>query len=192
TKAEKDVILNLLLSLHEHLAIVAGHHDCGDQQYPNRSLSRDEVTEYLLAQNRDFKEFIDNSLEWIIRADQDVGIRLSGQVADDPVTDVSEISWLESTHPRMPFACRFRRALLTVTSKVLLVAVAVGFVWSVVCYVKYRWRREEEETRQMYDMVERIIDVLRTHGEACQENRDLEPYLPIPHVRDSLVQPKDR
>ncbi|MEQ2188125.1 hypothetical protein GOODEAATRI_011717 [Goodea atripinnis] len=68
----------------------------------------------------------------------------------------------------------------------------VSFVWSVVCYVKYRWRREEEETRQMYDMVERIIDVLRTHGEACQENRDLEPYLPIPHVRDSLVQPKDR
>ncbi|XP_047246102.1 inner nuclear membrane protein Man1 [Girardinichthys multiradiatus] len=192
TKAEKDVILNLLLSLHEHLAIVAGHHDCGDQQYPKRSLSRDEVTEYLLAQNRDCKEFIDNSLEWIIRADQDVGIRLSGLIADDPVTDVSEISWLESTHPRMPFACRFRRALLTVTSKVLLVAVAVGFVWSVVCYVKYRWRREEEETRQMYDMVERIIDVLRTHGEACQENRDLEPYLPIPHVRDSLVQPKDR
>lgn len=26
-------------------------------------------------------------------------------------------------------------------------------------YVKYRWRREEEETRQMYDMVERIIGI---------------------------------
>lgn len=23
--------------------------------------------------------------------------------------------------------------------------------------MKYRWRREEEETRQMYDMVERIV-----------------------------------
>lgn len=34
---------------------------------------------------------------------------------------------------------------------------AVGLVWSVVFYIKYRWRREEEETRQMYDMVERII-----------------------------------
>ncbi|KAM4711865.1 inner nuclear membrane protein Man1 [Anableps anableps] len=192
SKAEKDVILKLLLSLHDHLAIVAGHHDCGDQQYPSRSLPRDQVTEYLLAQNGDFKDFIDVSLEWIIRAGQDVGIRLSGQVADDPVTDVSEISWLESTHPRMPFTCRFRRALFTVMSKVLIVAVVVGFVWSVVCYVKYRWRRDEEETRQMYDMVERIIDILRTHGEACQENRDLEPYLPIPHVRDSLVQPQDR
>ncbi|XP_054911682.1 inner nuclear membrane protein Man1 [Poeciliopsis prolifica] len=192
SKTEKDMILKLLLSLHDHLGIVAGHHDCGEEQYPSRSLSREQVTQYLLAQNGDFEDFIDVSLEWIIRAGQDVGIKLSGQRADDLVTDVSEISWLESTHPRMPFTCRFCRALLTVMNKVLVVAVVVGLVCSVVCYVKYRWRREEEETRQMYDMVERIIDVLRTHGEACQENRDLEPYLPIPHVRDSLVQPQDR
>lgn len=32
-----------------------------------------------------------------------------------------------------------------------------GCAWSVVYYVKYRWRKEEEQTRQMYDMVERII-----------------------------------
>lgn len=98
------------------------------------------------------------------------------------------------------------------------VCTAAACVWSVVCYVKYRWRRDEAETRQMYDMVERIIgkdrtvftwmsdrkcllmslvpssypDVMKTHGEACQENQDLQPYLPIPHVRDSLVQPQDR
>ncbi|KAM9705253.1 inner nuclear membrane protein Man1 isoform 2-T2 [Menidia menidia] len=191
-KEEKDVILKLLVSLHDHLAIIAGRHDCGDHQYPNRSLSIEEASAYLLVQNLEFKNLLHTSLEWIIRADQDVGIRLNGQVADEPVTDVSEISWLESTHPRMPFTCRFRRALLTVMSKVLVVAVVIGFVWSVVRYVKYSWKREEEETRQMYDMVERIIDVLRNHGEACQENKDLQPYLPIPHVRDSLVQPQDR
>ncbi|XP_041833472.1 inner nuclear membrane protein Man1 [Melanotaenia boesemani] len=192
-KAEKEVILKLLLCLHDHLASVAGQYDCGDQQqHPNRSLSIDEASSYLLAQNQEFEAFLHTSLEWIIRTDQDVGIRLTGQVADEPVTDVSDIARLESTHPRMPFTCRFRRAFLTVIGKVLLVAVVVGLVWSVVCYMKYRWRREEEETRHMYDMVERIIDVLRTHGEACQENQDLQPYLPIPHVRDSLVQPQDR
>ncbi|XP_069012493.1 inner nuclear membrane protein Man1 [Embiotoca jacksoni] len=191
-KAEKDVILKLLLNLHDHLALIAGQHDCGDQQHPNRSLSMDEASAYLLAQNQEFGDFIHTSLEWIIRTGQDVGIRLTGQVADDPVTDVSEISSLESTHPKMPFRCRLRRAFLTVISRVLLIAVVVGCVWSVVCYMKYRWRREEEETRNMYDMVERIIDVLRTHGEACQENQDLQPYLPIPHVRDSLVQPQER
>lgn len=35
-------------------------------------------------------------------------------------------------------------------------------------------------------------DVLRSHNEACQENKDLQPYMPIPHVRDSLIQPQDR
>lgn len=32
-------------------------------------------------------------------------------------------------------------------------AAAVGIVY----LMKYRWRKAEEETRQMYDMVERII-----------------------------------
>uniref|UniRef100_A0A8C7XHJ7 Inner nuclear membrane protein Man1 n=1 Tax=Oryzias sinensis TaxID=183150 RepID=A0A8C7XHJ7_9TELE len=118
--------------------------------------------------------------------------RLLGEDPHVPVTDVSEISQLESTHPRMPFTCRLRKAFVTVGSKVVLVAAAAAMVWGVVRYLKFRWRRQEEETRQMYDMVERIIDVLRTHGEACQENQDLLPYLPIPHVRDSLVLPQDR
>ncbi|XP_061523216.1 inner nuclear membrane protein Man1 [Phycodurus eques] len=191
-KTVRDLILKLLLNLHDHLAHIAGQHDCGDQQYPNRSLSIDEASEYLTAQNEEFGDLIFTSLEWIIRTGQDVGIRLTGQAADDPMSDVSEIARLESTHPRMAFTCRFRRAFLTVISRVSLFAGVVGGVWGLVCYVKYRWKREEEETRQMYHTVERIIDVLRSHNEACQENQDLQPYLPIPHVRDSLVQPQDR
>lgn len=30
-------------------------------------------------------------------------------------------------------------------------------VWGVLHYMKYRWAKEEEETRQMYDMVVKII-----------------------------------
>lgn len=41
----------------------------------------------------------------------------------------------------------------------------------------------------MFDL---ISDVLRSHNEACQENKDLQPYMPIPHVQDSLIQPHDR
>lgn len=44
----------------------------------------------------------------------------------------------------------------------------VGCVWGVVWYVKYRWRREEEETRQMYDMVERIIGKKTPHTHTLQ------------------------
>lgn len=37
-----------------------------------------------------------------------------------------------------------------------------------------------------------FTDVMRSHNEASQENKDLQAYLPIPHVRDSIVQPQDR
>lgn len=99
------------------------------------------------AQNQQFEGLVLESLEWIIRSDQDVGIRwedpppsvdlcrtsqlfltltfrplcpcrLIGQVPEDPVTDINEISRLESTHPNMPFVCRFRRAFLTGISRV--------------------------------------------------------------------------
>lgn len=49
---------------------------------------------------------------------------------------------------------------------------------------------EMREVCQSFTAV--CADVLRSHNEACQENKDLQPYLPIPHVRDSLVQPQDR
>ncbi|KAL2309533.1 hypothetical protein Nmel_005739 [Mimus melanotis] len=35
-------------------------------------------------------------------------------------------------------------------------------------------------------------DVLRSHSEACSENKELQPYMPILHVRDSLIPPQDR
>lgn len=48
--------------------------------------------------------------------------RLTGQVADEAVTDVSEILHLESSHPNMSFTCRFQRAVLTVMSRIFLIA----------------------------------------------------------------------
>ncbi|XP_071001784.1 inner nuclear membrane protein Man1-like, partial [Oncorhynchus clarkii lewisi] len=169
-------------------------HDCTapEQQQANRSLSLKEASDYLLQQNEQYRHWVLLALEWIIRTGEDVGIRLIGDNPEEAVADVSEVTRLESTHPKMSFSCRFRRAFFTVIHRVLLILTVIGLVWAVFYYMKYRWRREEDETRQMYDMVERIIGVLRIHNASCQENNDLQPYLPIPHVRDSLVQPQDR
>ncbi|CAL8278007.1 unnamed protein product [Gadus morhua 'NCC'] len=189
----QDIILKLLLELHVHLARVAGEHDCGDlDHHPNRSLTMDETALYLEGQNQDFKDHIYTSLKWILSAGDDVGIRLLGEDPEEPVTEVGQVLRLESTHPKMSFLCRFRRAFFTVINRVLLIIAVIGLVLGLIYYMKYRWRREEDQSRQMYDMVARIIDVLQSHNEACQDNKDLQPYLPIPHVRDSLVQPPDR
>ncbi|KAK2892851.1 hypothetical protein QQF64_035327 [Cirrhinus molitorella] len=190
---DRELILNLLLSLHEHLANVAGDHDCRDLKNPlNRSVSFSDASTYLKLQNEAYENLIETSLEWVMKTKDVVGIRLIGANPEQPIEDISEISRLESIHPRMSFFCRLRRAFFTVIHRVLLVLAGIGVVLGLVYYMKYRWRKEEEETRQMYDMVERIIDVMRSHNEACQENKDLQQYLPIPHVRDSLVHPQDR
>ncbi|KAG5830865.1 hypothetical protein ANANG_G00315080 [Anguilla anguilla] len=190
---EKDMILKVLLHLHDHLAVIAGEHDCGDHsRYPNRSLLVSEASEYLMLHGPEYEDFFATSLEWVIKSGEDVGIRLIGRDPEELVTDFSDVSLLESTHPKMSFICRFRRAFLTVIHRILLGMAGVAAVLGLAYFMKYRWRKAEEETRQMYDMVERIIDVLRSHSEASQENRDLQPYLPIPHVRDSLVHPQER
>ncbi|XP_073693847.1 inner nuclear membrane protein Man1-like [Garra rufa] len=190
---DRELILNLLFSLHEHLANVAGDHDCRDLKNPlNRSVSFSDASTYLKLQNEAYENLIETSLEWVMKTKDVVGIRLIGANPDQPIEDISEISRLESIHPRMSFFCRLRRAFFTVIHRVLFILAGIGVVLGLVYYMKYRWRKEEEETRQMYDMVERIIDVMRSHNEASQENKDLQQYLPIPHVRDSLVQPQDR
>ncbi|XP_053719904.1 inner nuclear membrane protein Man1 [Synchiropus splendidus] len=191
-KTQRDLILNLLLNLHDHLAYVAGQHDCESQQHPKRSLMIHEVSRYLESKNKEYLTVFHKALEWVSWSKKDIGIRLLGEDGSAASIPLSEIRALESTHPNMPFICRLRRAFFSVIIKILLAAAVIGCVGGVVFYMKYRWRREEEETRQMYDMVERIIDVLRSHNEACQENQDLQPYMPIPHVRDSLVPPQSR
>ncbi|XP_078424070.1 inner nuclear membrane protein Man1 isoform X1 [Cetorhinus maximus] len=190
---EKRVILIILHRLHDHLAKIAGDYDCGDHvHYKNRSLSVQDAAEYVTVLDPNHEEKFNGSLQWILQSTDDLGIKLLGSDSDVKVNDVSEVQYLESTHPQMSFICRFRRAFLTVLHRMFIFLVGVGIVWGVLHYMKYRWRKEEAETRQMYDMVERIIDVLRSHNEACQENKDLQPYLPIPHVRDSLILAQNR
>ncbi|XP_067855577.1 inner nuclear membrane protein Man1 isoform X2 [Heptranchias perlo] len=190
---ERRVILIILHRLHDHLAKIAGDYDCGDHvHYKNRSLSVQDAAEYVTVLDPNHEEKFNGSLQWILQSTDDFGIKLLGSDSDVEVNDVSEIQYLESTHPQMSFICRFRRAFLTVLHRMFIFLVGVGIVWGVLHYMKYRWQKEEAETRQMYDMVEKIIDVLRSHNEACQENKDLQPYLPVPHVRDSLIPPQNR
>ncbi|XP_029417390.1 inner nuclear membrane protein Man1 isoform X2 [Nannospalax galili] len=140
----------------------------------------------------EYEDIFNTSLLWILKNGKDVGIRCVGYGPEEELTNITDVQFLQSTRPQMSFWCRFRRAFITVTHRLLLLCLGVVMVCVVLRYMKYRWTKEEEETRQMYDMVVKIIDVLRSHNEACQENKDLQPYMPIPHVRDSLVQPHDR
>ncbi|XP_039357930.1 inner nuclear membrane protein Man1 isoform X2 [Mauremys reevesii] len=187
---EKSLMMNSLYKLHDRLAQVAGDHDCGDSI--QRNLSVQETAAYLKSLGPEYEKVLNTALQWIMSRGEDVGIKCIGNDPSEELNNVTDVKYLESTRPQMSFRCRFRRAFITVTHRLSILLLGIGMVWGVLHYMKYRWTKEEEETRQMYDMVVKIIDVLRSHNEACQENKDLQPYIPIPHVCDSLIPPQDR
>uniref|UniRef100_A0A8C2LDN1 Inner nuclear membrane protein Man1 n=1 Tax=Cricetulus griseus TaxID=10029 RepID=A0A8C2LDN1_CRIGR len=206
-ESERNLVMSTLYKLHDRLAQLAGDHECGSSS--QRMLSVQEAASYLkmhlifrIAANNvclktidldpAYEDVFNTSLLWIFKNGKDVGIRCIGYGPEEELTNITDVQFLQSTRPQMSFWCRFRRAFITVAHRLLLLCLGVVMVCVVLRYMKYRWTKEEEETRQMYDMVVKIIDVLRSHNEACQENKDLQPYMPIPHVRDSLIQPHDR
>ncbi|NXX40480.1 MAN1 protein, partial [Tricholaema leucomelas] len=190
-EAEISLMMNSLYALHDKLAQIAGEHECGSSV--QRNLTIEEAAAYLKSLNPEYESVLNTSLQWILSSGEDVGIKcLSSDSNEMDVINVTDVKYLESTSPKMSFRCRFRRAFVNVTHRLSVLLLGIAVVWGVLHYMKYRWAKEEEETRQMYDMVVKIIDVLRSHSEACSENKDLQPYMPILHVRDSLIPPQDR
>ncbi|NXX91964.1 MAN1 protein, partial [Centropus bengalensis] len=188
---EMSLMMKSLYALHDKLAQVAGEHECGSSI--QRNLTVQEAAAYLKDLDPEYESVLNTALQWILDNGEDAGIKcLSSDPTEVDVTNVTDVKYLESTSPKMSFRCRFRRAFVNVTHRLSIVLLGIAMVWGVLHYMKYRWAKEEEETKQMYDMVVKIIDVLRSHSEACSENKDLQPYMPILHVRDSLIPPQDR
>ncbi|KAB0400904.1 hypothetical protein E2I00_008923, partial [Balaenoptera physalus] len=155
-ESKKNLMMNTLYKLHDRLAQLAGDHECGSSS--QRTLSVQEAAAYLKDLGPEYEDIVNISLQWIFENGKDVGIRCVGYGPEEELTDIVDVQFLQSTRPQMSFWCRFRRAFITVTHRLLLLC----------------------------------LDVLRSHNEACQENKDLQPYMPIPHVRNSLIQPHDR
>ncbi|XP_013908348.1 PREDICTED: inner nuclear membrane protein Man1 isoform X1 [Thamnophis sirtalis] len=188
---DQPILMNCLYRLHEKLAQMAGDHECGNSV--KKGLSIQEAATYLKNLGPEYENAFNESLQWLLNSGEDVGIKYVGNSSDEEsITDITDIKYLVSTRPQMTLTCRFRRAFITATCRSFILLIGIGIIWGVIKYMKYRWYKEEEETRQMYDMIVKIIDILRSHNEACQENKELQPYMPIPHVRDSLIAPKDR
>ncbi|XP_032810249.2 inner nuclear membrane protein Man1 [Petromyzon marinus] len=184
----------ILSKLYDHLATIAGDLDCGDHVHiKSRRISFVDAYAFITSTSPLVNESMFNaSLQTIIGSEADLGIRLLGEDTEQEVANLVDVRYLESTHPQRSFICRLRRAFLTVLHKMFIVFAGVGIVLGVLAYMKYRWRKEEEETRNMYDLVERIIDMLRSHSENCVENKSLQPVLPLPHVRDTLIPLQER
>uniref|UniRef100_A0A2K6GIT3 Inner nuclear membrane protein Man1 n=1 Tax=Propithecus coquereli TaxID=379532 RepID=A0A2K6GIT3_PROCO len=183
---EKNIMMSTLYKLHDRLAQLAGDHECGSSS--QRTLSVEEAAAYLKVSN-EITIFHSSAYRYPVFTAPFIEETVLSPV--NVVGACVESQWAEDM--QIYFWALFSVPVVNVSDFMLIpCCFGVVMVCVVLRYMKYRWTKEEEETRQMYDMVVKIIDVLRSHNEACQENKDLQPYMPIPHVRDSLIQPHDR
>ena len=67
-------------------------------------------------------------------------------------------------------------------------AIVAAIVYAGYVLVRHRRRLQREHREKVFDMVERICDLVEEAAETCPN----EPYVSAPHIRDALIPLKDR
>uniref|UniRef100_H2XU03 LEM domain-containing protein n=3 Tax=Ciona intestinalis TaxID=7719 RepID=H2XU03_CIOIN len=101
--------------------------------------------------------------------------------------NVKDVRYLSSLRPFIPTLCRFWRAVEKVLFRVTMVVLAMIIIWLSIIYQQYRARKLNEEKQLMFDLVEKILDVLKKHYETSCTDGDIQPFLPILHARDMII-----
>ncbi|NWV00344.1 LEMD2 protein, partial [Upupa epops] len=190
---QKDIIMNMLHELYNYLSIQAGNFECGNPENLKSkciwvSEAKDHVVNVTGGSTQKFKAV----LHWILNSNKDVGIWLRSRDLAEPVSSVEDVYCLESAHPQMGLGCRFRRAVVTAIMNLFLFFWGLLSLWGILLFLRYRWRKMEEEEQAMYDMVKKIIAVVQDHYKEWERNLERYPYVGIFHVRDSLIPPQSR
>ncbi|MBN3274155.1 LEMD2 protein, partial [Polyodon spathula] len=185
---EHKVHMQLLSELYSFLAKVAGDFECGNpSELKSKCISVDDAKSYLAILNGGYTDRFEAALQMIVQSKRDLGIRVV-----EPGSAPGAVRCLESSQPQMGFMCRFSRAVFSVMSRMFMFVLALGVLWGVLILLRYRWRRLQEEEQAMYELVKRIIGEVRDHYKDWDQGLEPIPYVPIPHVRDSLIPPQNR
>ncbi|NWI32776.1 LEMD2 protein, partial [Sula dactylatra] len=190
---QKDIIMNILHELYNYLSIQAGNFECGNpENLKSKCISLSEAKDHVVNITGSSPQKFNDALHWILNSNKDLGIWLKGRDLSEPVTTVEEVFCLESAHPQMGLGCRFRRAVVTTIMNLFLFFWCLIMLWGILIFLRYRWRKMEEEEQAMYEMVKKIIAVVQDHYKEWERNLERYPYVGIFHVRDSLIPPQSR
>nr|XP_006825127.1 PREDICTED: inner nuclear membrane protein Man1-like [Saccoglossus kowalevskii] len=198
-KLRYEKALSVIHHLYDNLCILAGESECSSEIL-SKNISLDVARNWTLTKLKaesqgehsaeEVYQVLNDSLN-ILLNHSDWGIRLFD--SNMQITNITDdVEWLDSEHPHMSIWCRIQRSVTSLFFRITMLFIVIICSWGLCAYIKYRWKREEEEQRLVYEMVEKIIDVLKTHHESCRRDRGLQPFLAIPHVRDMLLQPSER
>ncbi|XP_021232883.1 LEM domain-containing protein 2 isoform X2 [Numida meleagris] len=190
---QKDAVMNMLHELYNYLSVQAGNFECGNpENLKSKCISVSEARDHVVNITGGSPQKFEAVLNWILNSNKDLGILLKDKDLSELVTSVEEVVCLESAHPQMGLGCRFRRAVITAVMNLFLFFWCLVTLWGILIFLRYRWRKMEEEEQAMYDMVKKIIAVVQDHYKEWERNLERYPYVGILHVRDSLIPPQSR
>ncbi|XP_013397234.1 inner nuclear membrane protein Man1-like [Lingula anatina] len=184
---EVDKALEAIHLLMEELNDAAVAELCGYKtKYTGGGLDKGQVEEVLKNKYQDAEKQMSVVVD-LVRKNPHWGISIANSDKKTPAVSVYGAVWFTVDSPHMPVWCRVKRAVMQVFYQLLFVAAGLLVCGVVVLVLRYRRRHQDEETKEVYHLVERIIDIMKRHNDECQVNKSLEPYLAIPHVRDMLI-----
>ncbi|XP_075709629.1 LEM domain-containing protein 2 [Rhinoderma darwinii] len=193
-KAEqKKITFRILSELYDFLSLEAASFECGNPSgLSSKCIPVNRAKEHVMNVNGYAAEKFDAALDWMLRSDRHLGIWAKGEDTEELVTAWADVFCLESSRPRLGFVCRLKNALYTAISNLFLSLLGIFLLWMIMIFLRYHWQSLEEEEKQMFVMVEKIIDVVKHHYKDWRLNREQNPYVAILHVRDTLIIPQDR
>ncbi|BFZ08387.1 hypothetical protein BsWGS_11426 [Bradybaena similaris] len=193
-KEEVDRTLKIIEKLFEELSSRKGAAQCDSSREIDPAIRaevlKDRITgESIAPTNAErlykccLKHIIGNP-HWNIRALTADGL---------PATDLMDVAKLQSEVAAMGFLCRLRRSFSTVLYGIFTAIVVLAVVFLLLASIKYRFKQKEVEQKEVYAMVENIIDILQNHYEQTKgEDSSDSQYLAVQHIRDQLLPPSTR
>eukprot|EP00794_Sanderia_malayensis_P007490 gene7490-8321_t len=201
-KGDQEKAFDLLQCLHGHLARNAGLKEC---DFPNadETMTGEKVAGF--AADSCFSGFKDKLQNYEKLAVNAVNMAMGDKftdffsIVDERVKKGVPVDartlrsiTISSKLVDKPLTCRLKQALHRLSRYIFVLVLVLGIALPSYYFLKKRWMRDDEDTRLMFVFVERIIETLRRHNDACKHDKELPAFLPIPHVRDMLIPPRER
>jgi membrane protein Man1 len=185
------MICEMVGELIDALGKRAGDYDCGYQS-ESRSWKRSELMPFIRKSLPSSITKVDDYVSLVVQLCKENGhwgIVVGRSESDEGATDFS----LESKIGKKSLWCRFMLSARTVLGTIAVICLILGAGFGVILFVRYRQHVAESERRQVFDLVERVVDMLRQNAAASEATsqdpmaRPLPAFLAIPHVRDALI-----
>lgn len=189
-EVRNEQLYSVMNEIFRIVATDAGNRECG--YIPNKSMEVSSLKKSVKSSMIGEDQF-QNACQKFVK-NTDCGLNFYDKSHDriETADRCDEAHFVDSEKMILNGWCRFIRAVQKVLLKIVLTTIVGVAIWLGLVYRRRLSERRREEREQMFILVQKILDVLRRQYDMSENDEGTQPYLPILHVRDMILQPKNR